>query len=156
MNPDQLKNYCIYTHETPDHSLECCSQISSDLNGFCQIHQQYVSSFQLLYPYYKKFVFTKIRSYITDNQKTESREIKAGVATQLFDFLCRHKYFVFTEQSMSNALLSKLLEFENDIDIFDINKYKKELFPFLFENSSEETSKVLEQEEDSDSLIINI
>lgn len=133
MNPEKILDYCIYVDNN-----QFCSLESKQLNGFCDKHQNFLSEID----YYKKqdrqLCISIIKQYLCDSKNAHGRHNKASITIKIYDFLCRHKYFIHNNENLEKVVLERLYHFDKiDKDIIDAQKYIRQLFPLLFDENND-------------------
>ena len=130
MNNNEIYKYCnAYT--VNGEKFIPCYNVSKFNNGFCLCHQHYddIHEFDEID---KKYCLAQLKSMI--------KGISGGSKTKnILNFLINHKKFLHNNKPILNSILNKLLEFEVIIEekkidkaTFDLDYYKKQLFPELF------------------------
>jgi len=140
MNQKTILDYCIYS----DINDDFCSQPSLKLNGFCDSHQNCVNNIKPFIDKEKELCAKTIKAYFKSLESAIGRVNRGKLIAEIFEFICKHKGFIFNHTNLANTLLTKLYEFENDNDVINTQKYIRELFPLL---SSENTNKITKEEQ---------
>lgn len=147
MATDHIFDYCIYT--TVDYEInknepeyKTCELVSEKKNGLCSSHQSALTEFETHASLNKIYCVNNIKKYLSDNDKAIGRINKSKIVIELFNFLAKNKYFLYKASSnFYQTVLNKLIEFETENDLIDINKYKKMLYPDIFQDNTYENKK---------------
>lgn len=137
MNQETILDYCIYS----DIDDDFCSQPSSKLNGFCDGHQNCVTNIQPFINKEKELCVKTIKTYFTSLEATTGRINRGNIIAEIFEFISKHKGFIFNHKNLANTLLVKLYEWENDTDVINTQKYIREIFPLLFTENNNKINK---------------
>lgn len=125
MDSDSAKKQCIYYTNNDKY----CSKKSILKNNFCIEHQHYKDYFNKYCEIDKKIVTEKIISLLDKHKLALGKVNQGKIFTELYDFLCKHKLFLYLNDTISKSAYFKLLELQNDNKYFNADYYIHKLFP---------------------------
>jgi len=125
MNSEIESNVCLYTTLNVHGVLECCEQPSSN-RGFCGAHQNDNNTQH--YGNAKKYVENITNKYLHEINHTIGKQNKIIIVYNMFDFFCKHKWYLKAGPTFERAVLNKLYEFKDNPDL-NMEKYFVILFP---------------------------
>jgi len=133
---------CIYETCLSYENGEPCGTVSGMKNGFCQDHQMWVDNIGYFDDEDKAYVVKRVGPLLKQCEDAIGIKAKADVCREIFDFLCKHKRFVYRHRKFQNAVCAKLYEFaeEQKPEIFDAKPYLMELFPIVYGKSTQDLS----------------
>lgn len=154
MDINKAKDRCIYTF-TENNIMHGCEKESIKNNCFCEEHQQYLSDLNAYAQKDKMYCCETVKKMLHNIELLIGKKYRADEMAKMFEFLSKHKYFVYSHARFADTMLAKLLEIEEscESELFDSKKYMKLLFPLLYddgkinENTSEVNVKINEIED---------
>lgn len=141
---------CSY-HDLIDDNPIFCKAPSELKNGLCNIHQHHINNIEDILDYEKRYTVTTVKAFLKDSEKAVGKVNKAIICEKIYSTLALHKNFLIMHEKFRQTVLEKLFEFdeeadENIMNILQTDKFKRELFPEIFNNS--ENPKIILNEKE--------
>lgn len=134
MDPNCLNEFCKFCEvDNP------CYETSLKDRDCCEKHQSLVTSENLekWLKIEKKYAINKINYFLNRCEAVHGKKNRVLVCKQLYDFLLKHKRFVYNHKTFADVCLDKLYEFCGDPflkehpEVFSPENYIQEMFPKL-------------------------
>jgi hypothetical protein len=154
MDPCTISDHCIFYQGDTDIA---CEKESPKLNGFCDDHQEYLKDFEYYSLLETGYCVRKVKVWLGENECAKGVEKKKLVVKKIFDFLIKHKNFVYRHSKFADTILSKLLEFMECYS-FESEYYLKLLFPKIFDINVDQSINNIDKEQKNnfDNIVIEI
>ena len=153
MDPYNINDFCLYTWKENDNLIDC-NRPSTINNSLCDHHQQHIVDITEIIKLNTRLCTNELKKKLDNNITANNNQNKIITSIQLFEFLVKHKHFLYSHKKFSDTLLGKLYEFgESDKDVFDAQKYIQLLYPKLFTNN---INNIIQTEMNNEQIEISI
>ena len=146
-NKEKIYNICNFGYYSGKYidingekiqQFKMCQNEAYNRSGYCANHWLTEFSVEPIDTYYleqKTYCLAILKDYIKEHASICGKEMRLINIKKVFDFLIKNKGFLYRNKGYNNILYKKLHYFESEmaedpnlIKIFDVNKYKIELF----------------------------
>lgn len=144
MEKSKILDYCLYC----DGNEVFCGLASDKINGFCNKHQEFINEKNKYITIEKNICVKIIKEYLNKVEDTIGKTNKAHTVNEMFEFICKHKKFIYDHKSFANTVIDKLYDFQQDEkNLINADKYIKILFPGLC------TDEQIQAKSDEDTIV---
>ena len=157
MDSSRVKDYCIYVDEEDN----ACELESPTFNGYCKEHIALKYKENELLEQETKYCVKIMAKLLHDNTIAIGKEAKKLKVEEIYEFLIKHKWFIYRHEYLRDTVYQKLQEFQKEPNFEIIDYYLQELFPLKhpkeIEEEKDDCSKNIEDEdEDMDEFSISL
>lgn len=163
MDPKTVHDYCIVCFYDENKELQACEKRSPSLDGYCEDHYdlKITKDFDEILELEQRYVSKKVYEFLQQFESLSGKKRRGTKVIELFDFLLKHKHFIFLNTVFAETIRIKLEQFikEGNGDLVQAKYYLHQLFPLYYppeKLDQDEDEKKIKKSIENDIFMVSI